>query len=267
MDLGLRDRVYLITGGSRGLGRATAAALVAEGARVVLSSRSEEAVTKAAADLGGPGHAVGIAADNADDHGAERLVAAAMARYGRLDGALVSVGGPPPGPVSQASEDDWRDAFESVFLGALRIAKAVAGAAGGGEAGPLGEAGFDGHDVAIAFVLSSSVRAPIPGLGISNGLRPGLAMAAKSLADELGPRGIRVLGLLPGRIATDRMRELDAIGGDPEEARARSAASIPLRRYGTPEEFGRVAAFVLSPAASYLSGTMIAVDGGATRSL
>ncbi len=117
----------------------------------------------------------------------------------------------------------------------------------------------------IGFVLSGSVHEPIAGLAISNGLRPGLAGYAKSLADELGPRGIRVFGVLPGRIATDRMTQLDALSGAPEESRARNSASIPLRRYGEPEEFGRTAAFLLSPAASYVTGVMVPVDGGARR--
>jgi 3-oxoacyl-[acyl-carrier protein] reductase len=111
------------------------------------------------------------------------------------------------------------------------------------------------------------VRAPIADLAISNGLRPGLAGVAKTLADELGPRGIRVNGLLPGRIATGRVRELDARSGDPDAVRAELSQRIPLRRYGSPEEFGRVAAFVLSPAAAYLTGTMIPVDGGALRAI
>ncbi|KOG86049.1 oxidoreductase, partial [Streptomyces varsoviensis] len=118
-------------------------------------------------------------------------------------------------------------------------------------------------DGVIAFVLSASVHEPIDGLTISNGLRPGLAGFAKSLSVELGPRGIRVLGLLPGRISTDRIRELDALAGDADENRARRTASIPLRRYGTPAEFGRTAAFLLSPAASYINGVMLPVDGGA----
>ncbi len=253
MDLGLRNRVYLVTGGSRGLGRAAARVLVDEGAKVVISARDEDAVAKAAAELGGAEQAVGIAADNSDPSAAERLVAAAIARYGRLDGALVSVGGPPPGSIAEIDEEEWREAFEAVFLGALRIAKAVAEATGEGGS--------------IAFVLSSSVRQPIPGLAVSNGLRPGLAMAAKTLADELGPRGIRVNGLLPGRIATDRTRQLDEATGDPARARAERSALIPLRRYGEPEEFGRVAAFVLSPAASFVTGAMIPVDGGEIRAL
>ncbi|AXI86046.1 oxidoreductase, partial [Streptomyces sp. ETH9427] len=106
---------------------------------------------------------------------------------------------------------------------------------------------------------------PIPGLTISNGLRPGLAGFAKSLADELGPRGIRVVGLLPGRVDTDRVRELDSLSADPEATRQAVESRIPLRRYGTPEEFGRTAAFLLSPAASYITGVMLPVDGGSRR--
>ncbi|UGQ10180.1 SDR family oxidoreductase [Yinghuangia sp. ASG 101] len=260
MDLGLRDRVYLVTGATRGLGFASAKALVDDGARVVLTGRTEENAAKAATALGGLPHALGVAADNADSATAERLVAAAVSRFGRLDGVLVSVGGPPAGAVLTAEDDQWRDAFESVFLGAVRLARAAARAMGDRSDGAHGEG-------VIGFVLSASVAEPIPGLGISNGLRPGLAMAAKTLADELGPRGIRVLGLLPSRIDTDRVRELDALSGDPAAARRRVEASIPLGRYGTPEEFGRVAAFLLSPAASYLTGIMVPVDGGALRGL
>jgi 3-oxoacyl-[acyl-carrier protein] reductase len=242
MDLGLKDRVYLVTGGSKGLGFATASALVAEGARVVLTGRSPETVESAVERLG----AVGVTCDNADPDAPGRLLDVARERYGRVDGLLLSVGGPPAGTVTEASDEQWRAAFESVFLGAVRLARTVAAS--------LGEGG------SIAFVLSSSVRAPISDLGISNGLRPGLAMVAKSMANDLGPRGIRVNGLLPGKISTDRMTYLDS----KKTARQRQAAvdAIPLGRYGEPDEFGRVAAFVLSPAASYLSGTMIQVDGG-----
>lgn len=251
MDLGLRDRVYIVTGGSRGLGRATAEVLVAESARVVVSSRSQESVEKAANDLGGPGVAVGLAADNADPQTPERLVAAARQHFGRIDGALVSVGGPPGGTVTEVTDEQWQGAFASVFLGAVRLARRLAGELGNGGS--------------IAFILSSSVRSPIPGLAISNGLRPGLAMVAKTLADELGPHGIRVNAIMPGRVATARARELDAVRGDPEQVRAQLEEGIPLRRYGDPEELGRVAAFLLSPAASYVTGSAIPVDGGVIR--
>jgi 3-oxoacyl-[acyl-carrier protein] reductase len=119
----------------------------------------------------------------------------------------------------------------------------------------------------LALVLSSSVRAPLADMAISNGLRPGLAMVAKTLAEELGPRGVRVNGLMPGRIGTERVAELDAAGGDPETAREAAIKTIPLRRYGEPEEFGRTAAFLLSPAASFINGAMVPVDGGMLRAL
>ncbi|MBB4716144.1 3-oxoacyl-[acyl-carrier protein] reductase [Streptomyces luteogriseus] len=247
MDLGLKDRVYVVTGATRGLGNATARALVADGAKVVVSGRDEKTVAEAAAALGP--NAVGVAVDNADPDAAARLIAAAREHWGRFNGVLVSVGGPPAGFVADNTDEQWQTAFESVFLGAVRLARAAAAEM---EAGGV-----------IGFVLSGSVYEPIPGLTISNGLRPGLAGFAKSLSDELGPRGIRVVGVLPGRIDTDRVRQLDALSADPEATRAASESRIPLRRYGAPEEFGRVAAFLMSPAASYLTGVMVPVDGGA----
>ncbi|MGW2837633.1 SDR family oxidoreductase [Streptomyces sp. NPDC001493] len=246
MDLGLKDRVYVVTGASRGLGNAAATALAADGAKVLITGRDEKSVTAAAAELGPD--ALGVAADNGDPTAARMMLNTAKERFGRLDGVLISVGGPPPGTAAGNTDEQWQSAFESVFLGAVRLARAAAA--------ELGEGGV------IGFVLSGSVHEPIPGLTISNGLRPGLAGFAKSLANELGPRGIRVIGLLPSRIETDRVRELDALSGDADAARAASEAGIPLRRYGTPEEFGKTAAFLLSPAASYLTGIMLPVDGG-----
>lgn len=251
MDLGLQGRVYVVTGGTNGLGLAGAQALVADGAQVVVAGRDPAKVSRAADLLGGQDRAVGIACDLADPGTADRLVGAATGAFGRLDGALISVGGPPPGRAMEMADGTWREAFDSVFLGVLRMAKAVANQVGDGGC--------------IALVLSSSARSPIPGLAISNGLRPGLAMLAKDLADELGPRGVRVLSLLPGRIATDRTEHLDNTRDDPAAARSAAEAQIPLRRYGTPAEFGRVAAFVLSPAASYLTGISVPVDGGMLR--
>ncbi|MCM1968605.1 SDR family oxidoreductase [Streptomyces sp. NPDC002812] len=246
MDLGLKDRVYVVTGATRGLGYASARELTADGAKVVLTGR-DAARAEAAAKALGP-NALGLAADNSDPGAASRLVAAAREHFGRLDGILISVGGPAPGSAADNTDEQWAAAFESVFLGAVRLARAAAA--------ELSDGGV------IGFVLSGSVHEPIPGLTISNGLRPGLAGFAKSLSVELGPRGIRVVGLLPARIDTDRVRELDALSGDADLARTRNEAGIPLRRYGTPEEFGRSAAFLLSPAASYLTGVMLPVDGG-----
>ncbi len=249
MDLGLRDRVYVVTGGTRGLGYAVARELVADGARVVVTGRDGKRAAEAAAELGP--HAAGVGVDNADPRVPHQLIATARELYGGFDGILVSVGGPPAGGVAATTDAQWAAAFESVFLGAVRLARAAAAelTAGG----------------VIGLVLSGTVHEPAPGMALSNGLRPGLAGFAKSLADELGPRGIRVVGVLPGRIATDRMRDLDGLAPDPDARRTTNEAAIPLRRYGTPEEFGRAGAFLLSPAASYVSGVMVSVDGGGRR--
>jgi 3-oxoacyl-[acyl-carrier protein] reductase len=253
MDLGLGGRVYVLTGASRGLGYATAECLVADGARVVISSRDAERVVVAAERLGGPDRAVALTADLAEQDTASRLVDMARDRFGRFDGALISVGGPPHGTAAAATDEQWRGSFETVFLGAVRAARTFATA--------LPQGG------AVGFVLSSSARMPIAGLGISNGFRPGLAGVAKDMADEFGPRGIRFVSLMPGRILTDRNRELFAATGDPDRARTEAEGAIPLRRLGEPAEFGRVAAFALSPAASYVTGSAIAIDGGMIRGL
>lgn len=253
MDLELQDRVFVLTGAARGLGRATADVLVAEGARVVLSGRTEATLAAAVTALGA-GRASYVVADNADPDTPRRLLEAARELGGgRLDGALVSVGGPPKGPVSAITDEQWSASFESVFLGGVRLVRELAPALDDGGS--------------LALVLSSSVRSPLPDMAISNGLRPGLAMVAKTLADELGPRGIRVNGLLPGRIGTERVAELDASGGNPDAAKAAALQTIPLGRYGEASEFGRVAAFLLSPAASFLTGVMLPIDGGMLRAL
>lgn len=256
MELGLHERVYIVTGGTKGLGRAAAEALVADGARVVVSARTQESVDSAVASLteyGVAHHNVdavrGVAADNAAPDTAERLVQVALDTWGQLDGALISVGGPPATAALGATDEQWRTAFESVFLGAVRAARVLVPQLG--------------HGGAIALVLSTTVKEPMDGLEISNGLRPGLALWAKYLADEVGSRGIRVVGLLPGRVLTDRTRELHPDA----DTRARIAERIPLRRYAEPAEFGKVAAFVLSPAASYVTGCVIPIDGGNLRGL
>ena len=249
MDLGLADRTYVVTGGSRGLGFATAEALVADGAHVVISSRSQESVDAAVATLGE--RATGVAADLADAATPARLFQAAREATGRLDGVLVSVGGPPGGTVATITDEQWTQAFQSVFLGAVRIAREAAE--------ELDEGG------SVVFVLSTTVREPIAGLAISNGLRPGLAMVMDSLSQEHGPRGLRFNAVLPSRVETERIQELDGAAEDPEAARAEQESRIALRRYGRPEELGRVAAFLLSPASSYVTGVAVPVDGGFLR--
>lgn len=252
MHLGLAEKVFVVTAGSAGLGRATAVQLVAEGARVVVVARRPEALD-AALDALGRDHAVGLAADLAEPDTAGRATALALQTWGRLDGALVSVGGPPRGSVLDVDDDTYRFAFDQVVVSALRVARAVVDAASG--------------PVALAFVLSTSAKEPLDAMALSNVTRPGLAVLLKQLADELGPSGSRVVGLMPGTVQTDRINSLVEDADDRDAALAAMGESAALRRIGQPEEFGRVAAFLLSDAASYVTGCMIPVDGGRLRGL
>jgi 3-oxoacyl-[acyl-carrier protein] reductase len=244
----LSEKSFVVGGASRGIGRAIAGELVAAGARVVLLSRSAEAVEAAAAELGEL--ATPLAADVAAPDTPERVRAVLG---DRLDGVVVNSGGPPLGRALEISDEDWRGAYELLIGGPLRLLR---------ELVPLMDAG-----AAIVFVTSSSVRQSIPGLDTSNVLRPGVAALAKVLARELGPKGIRVNSIAPGRIDTGCLRDNDQAraereGRPVEEVRDASAQAIPLRRYGEAGELARVAAFLLSDAASYVSGAAIQVDGG-----
>ncbi|SDE49815.1 SDR family oxidoreductase [Auraticoccus monumenti] len=253
MDLGLTGRTFVVTAASGGLGRATAEVLVAEGARVVLVARRAEVLAEAVEQLGGE-RAVALPADLTDPGTAERACRLALEAFGSLDGAMVSVGGPPKGSALGTTEEQWHDAFDSVFLPALRVSRTVLEHA-------------TRPDVALAWVLSSTSKQPLPQMAISNGLRPGLGLLVKQLADEVGPQGARVVGLMPGTISTERITYLHAQSEDPAAAREAAARSVPLRRLGEPAEFARVAAFALSPAASYLTGCLLPVDGGVMRVL
>lgn len=236
MDSGLAGRRYVVTGGSRGLGLATAQALAADGAHTLLVARDPDRLAAASQALG-PGHGY-LALDLADPGAADTIAEWA----GTIDGALINVGGPPPGAVLELDDAQWRAAIDGVLMASLRLLRALAPriAVGG----------------SILVVLSSTAKEPLRDLGASNALRPGLAMVVKDLADSLAPE-VRVNGILPGRIATQRLREVAT--GD-------LGAGVPLGRPGDPEEFGRVAAFLLSPAASYVTGALVPVDGGLLRS-
>ena len=254
MDLGLSGKRYLIGGGSRGLGAAIAEVLVAEGAQVGLMARDSEELTTAAQRIG----ASAMPVDLSQADGPAGVVHRAVSVLGGLDGVLVNTGGPPTGTFEAVDEAAWSKAIDGTLLSAIRLIRA--------SLDPLRES----DDAVLLIILSSSVREPIPGLVTSNVLRPGLAGLIKSLVTEIAP--IRVNGIAPGRIDTDRVRSLDRTRASEtnlsiEEVQAQMRARIPLGRYGEPPEVGRVGAFLLSPAASYLNGAIIPVDGGMTRSL
>lgn len=248
MDLGLTDKVFLVTAASQGLGLATARELVAEGAKVTLVARRAEVLEPLAEELG----AAVLAGDLADPALPERAVALTVEHFGRIDGAVVSVGGPPKGRVLDVTDEQWHDAFDSVFMPAVRVARELYARNRAGR---------------LALVLSTSSRVPLAEMAPSNALRPGLAMLLSQLADEVGPDGGRTIGLMPGQTATARMDYLLSQAPDPKAALAAIGAQIPLGRMGRPEEFGKVAAFLMSDAASFVSGSLVAVDGGALRTV
>lgn len=253
MDLKLADRRFLVGGASRGLGAAVSRVLVAEGARVAGVSRGPVETAGTA-----PAGIVPIAADLSDRDGPSQAVRAAVEALGGLDGLVVNSGGPPGGTFAAVDEDAWERAIAGTLQGTIRLLR---------EALPHLR---DGRDPAIVIILSSSVREPIPALVTSNVLRPGLSGLIKSLVSEIAP--IRINGVAPGRFDTDRVRGLDearatASGLTVEQVQAQTRERIPLGRYGDPDELGRVVAFLLSPAASYLDGVILPVDGGMLRSL
>lgn len=255
MDIGVQGKRYLIGGGSKGLGFAIAQELVNEGAKVLLMSREEENLKAAVSRLGA--NASSIAIDIADHGAIEKISAAVDRELGGLDGLLVNAGGPPPGETLALSDTQWLGAFELLIGGPIRLIRALEPKMSDGSA--------------ILFITSSSVRQPIANLDTSNVLRPGVTALGKVLARELAPR-IRVNTMGPGRFNTDRMRSLDAArsektGVPVEKLIEESVSTIPMGRYGEPEEFGRIGAFLLSPAASYISGQSLMIDGAMVTAL
>ncbi len=262
MDLGLTDKRAVVLAASRGLGRGIAEALAAEGAHVLMVARSADKLAEAAEAITarGAGRAEALAADLADPGFAERVASEAEARLGGVDILVNNSGGPPPGPIAAADPEELLRQFEMIVLRFVTLTHRLL---------PAMRARKWGR---ILTVASSGTIQPIPNLGLSNAVRGSLVGWSKTLSTEVAGDGVTVNMLLPGRIDTERVAELDAgaagrQGKDIEEVRAAARVAIPAGRYGTPEEFGAVAAFLVSTQASYVTGSQMRCDGGAIRSV
>lgn len=260
MDLNVKDQVAMIAASSKGLGYGVAKALATDGARVSMCSRDAAAVEAAARTLSDQtgAHTLATGCDVTNPTDIQTWVERTVAAWGKVDMLLVNAGGPPAGIFKELTDAQWQAAFDLTLMSTIRMIRAVL---------PHMKSGS-----AILTITSSSVKEPIERLALSTVMRSGVVGLVKTLADELAGEGIRVNNLIPGRIDTDRVAQLDQnvanrLGIPVEEVRKRSEADIPLKRLGTIDEFGAAGAFLLSPAASYITGTALVVDGGKMRSL
>lgn len=258
MDLGIRGSNFIVCGASKGIGRAVASALCGEGANVLLVARNEGDLRTAAGEVEAAGGSARVcAADLSEMSGADKVGAVAGDMDGGIDGVLVNGGGPPFGAALDLTDKEWAGAFTALVGVPIRLLRTLR---------PLMNDGSS-----VLFITSSSVRQPIRDLDASNVLRPGVAALVKVLAQSLGP-AVRVNSIAPGRILTARSRSLDAsragsLGISLKEQQAGFSRGIPLGRYGETEELARAAAFLLSPAASYVNGVSLQVDGGLITSV
>lgn len=261
MDLGLRDRVALVAAGSKGLGRAIAMELAAEGARVAICARGQEALDATVADItAAGGRAMGVAADVSKSDEVARLIETVRTSLGPIDILVTNSGGPKSGTFETLSADDWDQAGRLLLTSAVSLVRAVL---------PEMRARRWGR---ILTVSSIAVKQPVDGLMLSNSLRAAVAAFARTLANEVAADGVTVNNLMPGYTRTDRVVDLAAQmaasgGVTPEEIAGRWEAQIPMRRLGEPREFAALAAFLASDRASYITGQSIAVDGGWIKGL
>lgn len=255
MDLQLKDRTYLVTAASRGLGFSTAKALADEGARVIICGRTEESLKKAVDDIGSLASYFVADVSNHDD--VEHLIQHVESIAGGLDGLFVNAGGPPPGTFSTIGDEEWKKAFELTLMSTVWLTR---------ECFPLLK---KTDSPSILYNTSISVKEPIDNLLLSNSMRPAVIGMMRTLANEIGPEGIRVNAICPGYIYTERVEQLlsHAKKGDGASPKENIESRIPLKRMGRPSEFGAVCVFLLSPIASYIHGALLLVDGGLYRGM
>lgn len=262
MDLGLRGKVALVAASSRGLGRAVAEELAAEGVSLILCARTQSALAETCAAISRQSGAevLGVAADVSVTEDAERVVREGLGRFGRIDILVTNAGGPPPGLFDGLSREVWEDALRLTLTSVLDLTRAVLP---GMKQRRWGR---------ILNITSVAAKQPLPNLVLSNSLRAAVTGFAKTLADEVAPFGVTVNNIMPGYTRTERVEQLSRDvarqeGVTPAEVVARWEAAIPSKRLGEPREFAAVAAFLVSERASYVSGSSIAVDGGWVRGL
>lgn len=262
MELHLTNKIAMVGGASKGLGYAVARALAGEGAAVSMASRDGDAIRRAADTIARETGArvLPVAADLSKAEAIGRWHAETIAQYGGVDALFANTGGPPAGDALAIDDAGWQGAFDLLLMSVIRTVRLVVPSMrqrGGG---------------AVLIGTSSSVKEPIPNLALSNVLRSAVTSLAKTLSLELAGDRIRVNTLIPGRIETDRLKHLDAINAERgrtplAEHRTKMMATVPLGRYGAPDEFGRMAAILLSDAASYVTGSNVQVDGGLIKGM
>jgi 3-oxoacyl-[acyl-carrier protein] reductase len=260
MDLGLNDKVALVTAASKGLGKAVALRLAQEGTHVSICARDKDHLNETASEIetGTNKQVIPIQADISDPKAVDALINTTIERLGRLDILVINAGGPPPGQLLDLTPEDWETAIRLTLMSAVRLLYATV---------PVMK---DQGEGSILAITSITVKQPLPNLALSNSLRLSIIGLIKTLADEMASAGIRVNGICPGWTHTDRVDQLlrDRAKRQvttPEEEAAKIAIDIPMGRMGTPEEFAKAAAFLVSPAASYITGVSLLVDGGMYR--
>jgi 3-oxoacyl-[acyl-carrier protein] reductase len=262
MDLGLKDKVALVAAGSRGLGRAVAEELAAEGASLILCARDANTLAETTAFIADQtgAHVLGVPADVTDARQVKQLVASGIERFGRIDVLVTNAGGPPAGRFDQLTHEQWEQATRLTLYSAVNLAREVLP---GMRTRRWGR---------ILNITSIAVKQPVENLLLSNSLRAAVTGFARTLANEVAADGVTVNNILPGYTRTERLEELAGMmaekqGISADQFRAVWEAEIPLRRLGEPREFAALAAFLVSERASYITGTSIPVDGGWIKSL